>query len=82
MPLQTKHLRIIQDRTGKILKLSGKTRSVLEENAYLDLFFISPHITRPARMSVQQPSELVRPNNHVIRQPTGPDGTPGFRLCR
>ncbi|XP_039972328.1 SUZ domain-containing protein 1-like isoform X2 [Xiphias gladius] len=31
---------------------------------------------------VNQPSEPVRPNNHVIRQPTGPDGTTGFRLCR
>ncbi|XP_074525576.1 SUZ RNA-binding domain-containing-like [Halichoeres trimaculatus] len=37
---------------------------------------------RPVRMSGQQPSEQVRPNNHVIRQPTGPDGTTGFRLGR
>ncbi|XP_017271189.1 SUZ domain-containing protein 1-like [Kryptolebias marmoratus] len=37
---------------------------------------------RAARMSVQQPLETVRPNNQVIRQPTGPDGTSGFRLCR
>ncbi|XP_037633924.1 SUZ domain-containing protein 1-like [Sebastes umbrosus] len=42
----------------------------------------NPCQDRPARMSVQQPSEPVRPNNHVIRQPTGPDGTSGFRLCR
>ncbi|XP_056129941.1 SUZ domain-containing protein 1-like isoform X2 [Lampris incognitus] len=37
---------------------------------------------RPIRVSVQQPPEPVRPNNHVIRQPTGPDGTLGFRLFR
>lgn len=37
---------------------------------------------RPARLNVQQQSESVRPNNHIIRQPTGPDGTTGFRLCR
>ncbi|KAM6927765.1 SUZ RNA-binding domain-containing-like [Xenentodon cancila] len=37
---------------------------------------------RAARMSVQQPLEALRPNNQVIRQPTGPDGTSGFRLCR
>uniref|UniRef100_A0AAX7UEH3 SUZ RNA-binding domain-containing n=1 Tax=Astatotilapia calliptera TaxID=8154 RepID=A0AAX7UEH3_ASTCA len=37
---------------------------------------------RPACMSVQQPLEPVRSNNHVIRQPNGPDGTSGFRLCR
>lgn len=43
---------------------------------------ISPHISRSARMSAQQPSELVRQNSHVIRQPTGPDGTQGFKLCR
>uniref|UniRef100_H2TQX6 SUZ RNA-binding domain-containing n=1 Tax=Takifugu rubripes TaxID=31033 RepID=H2TQX6_TAKRU len=30
----------------------------------------------------KQTPEAVRPNNHVIRQPTGPDGTSGFRLCR
>ncbi|KAM3620739.1 uncharacterized protein V6R79_001310 [Siganus canaliculatus] len=39
----------------------------------------NPCQDRPAR---QQSSEPVRPNNHVIRQPTGPDGTSGFRLCR
>ncbi|XP_071781991.1 SUZ RNA-binding domain-containing-like [Centroberyx gerrardi] len=38
---------------------------------------------RQIRVSAQQqPSEPVRPNNHVLRQPTGPDGTSGFRLCR
>lgn len=37
---------------------------------------------RPARLNVQQQSEYVQPNNHIIRQPTGPDGTTGFRLCR
>ncbi|XP_030633441.1 SUZ domain-containing protein 1-like isoform X3 [Chanos chanos] len=26
--------------------------------------------------------EQVRSNNHIIRQPRGPDGTQGFRLCR
>uniref|UniRef100_A0A3Q2QAR5 SUZ RNA-binding domain-containing n=1 Tax=Fundulus heteroclitus TaxID=8078 RepID=A0A3Q2QAR5_FUNHE len=25
---------------------------------------------------------IIRPNNQVIRQPSGPDGTSGFRLCR
>ncbi|XP_061583105.1 SUZ domain-containing protein 1-like [Cololabis saira] len=37
---------------------------------------------RAARMSVQQPMETLRLNNQVIRQPNGPDGTSGFRLCR
>lgn len=37
---------------------------------------------RPARLNAQQQSDPVRPNNHIIRQPTGPDGTTGFRLCR
>ncbi|XP_055016761.1 SUZ domain-containing protein 1-like isoform X2 [Boleophthalmus pectinirostris] len=37
---------------------------------------------RPARLNVQQQSEQTRPNNNIIRQPTGPDGTTGFRLCR
>uniref|UniRef100_A0A3B3ZI36 SUZ RNA-binding domain-containing n=1 Tax=Periophthalmus magnuspinnatus TaxID=409849 RepID=A0A3B3ZI36_9GOBI len=36
----------------------------------------------PTRLNVQQPSEPARPNNYIIRQPTGPDGTTGFRLCR
>lgn len=42
----------------------------------------SPCQDRPTRLSGQQLSEPVRPNNHIIRQPTGPDGTTGFRLCR
>lgn len=42
----------------------------------------NPSQDRSARMTVQQPVEPVRPNTHVIRQPTGPDGTSGFRLCR
>ncbi|XP_037535434.1 SUZ domain-containing protein 1 [Nematolebias whitei] len=42
----------------------------------------NPSQDRTARMSVQQPLETVCPNNQVIRQPTGPDGTTGFRLCR
>ncbi|KAF6736520.1 SUZ domain-containing protein 1 [Oryzias melastigma] len=42
----------------------------------------NPGQDRPARVSVQQQSEPVRPINQAIRQPTGPDGTPGFRLCR
>lgn len=37
---------------------------------------------RPERLNVQQQSESVRSNNHIIRQPSGPDGTTGFRLCR
>lgn len=42
----------------------------------------SPSQDRPARLTTQQHSDQVRPNNHVIRQPTGPDGTSGFRLGR
>lgn len=42
----------------------------------------APQDDRPGRLNVQQQSESVRPNNHIIRQPTGPDGTTGFRLCR
>uniref|UniRef100_A0A3P9C034 SUZ RNA-binding domain-containing n=1 Tax=Maylandia zebra TaxID=106582 RepID=A0A3P9C034_9CICH len=42
----------------------------------------TPQDNQPACMSVQQPLEPVRSNNHVIRQPNGPDGTSGFRLCR
>ncbi|XP_061730222.1 SUZ domain-containing protein 1-like isoform X2 [Nerophis ophidion] len=37
---------------------------------------------RSVRMTAQQASEPVRPNDYVIRQPTGPDGSSGFRLCR
>ncbi|KAM8916700.1 SUZ RNA-binding domain-containing-like isoform 1-T1 [Spinachia spinachia] len=36
--------------------------------------------SRPARM--QHPLEPFPLNNDVIRQPNGPDGTSGFRLCR
>ncbi|XP_068598992.1 SUZ RNA-binding domain-containing-like [Brachionichthys hirsutus] len=42
----------------------------------------SPSQDRPTRTSMQQPSEVIRPNSHVTRQPTGPDGTSGFRHCR
>lgn len=42
----------------------------------------NPCPDRPARVATQQPAEVVRPNNHVMRQPTGPDGTSGFRHCR
>ncbi|CAL8402297.1 unnamed protein product [Arctogadus glacialis] len=42
-----------------------------------------PSQDRHARVSGQQPpSEPVCPNAHVIRQPSGPDGTSGFRFCR
>ncbi|KAJ8260218.1 hypothetical protein GJAV_G00178460 [Gymnothorax javanicus] len=41
-----------------------------------------PNTDRSARMSAPQPSEDLRSNNHVIRQPAGPDGTPGFRQRR
>ncbi|XP_072308382.1 SUZ RNA-binding domain-containing-like [Eucyclogobius newberryi] len=37
---------------------------------------------RPARLNVQQQSEPTQPNNSIIRQPTGPDGTTGFKFCR
>uniref|UniRef100_W5KMG7 SUZ RNA-binding domain-containing n=1 Tax=Astyanax mexicanus TaxID=7994 RepID=W5KMG7_ASTMX len=39
-----------------------------------------PDADRPAITSA--PSESLRPNNHIIRQPLGPDGTAGFRLSR
>lgn len=43
----------------------------------------NPGQDRPARLNSQPPpSEAGRPNSHVIRQPNGPDGTSGFRLCR
>lgn len=42
----------------------------------------NPGQDRPAHLSTRQTSEPGRPNNHVIRQPTGPDGTSGFKLCR
>lgn len=42
----------------------------------------NPSQDRTARANTQPPSEQVRPNNHVIRQPSGPDGSSGFRLCR
>ncbi|XP_014023156.1 SUZ domain-containing protein 1 [Salmo salar] len=41
-----------------------------------------PRPERPVRVSAQPPPELVSLNNHVIRQPTGPDGTSGFRRYR
>ncbi|XP_072522177.1 SUZ RNA-binding domain-containing-like [Salminus brasiliensis] len=39
-----------------------------------------PDADRPALSGA--PSESLRPNNHIIRQPLGPDGTTGFRLSR
>ncbi|KAF7665851.1 hypothetical protein LDENG_00129430 [Lucifuga dentata] len=42
----------------------------------------NPCQERQIRVTAQQTSEPVRPNSHVIRQPTGPDGSSGFRLCR
>ncbi|KAJ8412177.1 hypothetical protein AAFF_G00144440 [Aldrovandia affinis] len=41
-----------------------------------------PNADRPVRVSAPQPLDDLRPNNHVIRQPTGPDGTQGFRQRR
>lgn len=41
-----------------------------------------PSPERPVRVSAPSSSEQVRPNNHAIRQPTGPDGSQGFRHCR
>ncbi|CAL8338589.1 unnamed protein product [Merluccius merluccius] len=41
-----------------------------------------PSQDRQVRVCGQQPPSDVCPNIHVIRQPTGPDGTSGFRLCR
>lgn len=41
-----------------------------------------PNLERPVRVNATPPSEAVRPNNNVIRQPIGPDGTLGFRHCR
>lgn len=41
----------------------------------------NPTQDRAPRMS-QQPTEQVRQNSHVVRQPNGPDGTSGFKLCR
>ncbi|XP_035621294.1 SUZ domain-containing protein 1-like isoform X1 [Oncorhynchus keta] len=42
-----------------------------------------PRPERPVRVSAQPPQpELVSLNNHMIRQPTGPDGTSGFRRYR
>ncbi|XP_026874541.1 SUZ domain-containing protein 1-like [Electrophorus electricus] len=37
---------------------------------------------RPVLASGPSTSESLRPNNHIIRQPLGPDGTAGFRLSR
>ncbi|CAG06855.1 unnamed protein product [Tetraodon nigroviridis] len=42
----------------------------------------NPGQDRPAHLSTRQTPEAARPNSQVIRQPTGPDGTSGFRLCR
>ncbi|XP_061113641.1 SUZ domain-containing protein 1 [Conger conger] len=41
-----------------------------------------PNTDRPTRVSGPQASEDSRSNNHVIRQPAGPDGTQGFRQRR
>ncbi|XP_048879002.1 SUZ domain-containing protein 1-like [Brienomyrus brachyistius] len=41
-----------------------------------------PNADRPVRMSAPASLEDCRPNNHAIRQPTGPDGTQGFRQRR
>ncbi|XP_028302834.1 SUZ domain-containing protein 1-like [Gouania willdenowi] len=42
----------------------------------------NPSPDRAARPTAHQPPDSVRPNNNVIRQPTGPDGSSGFKLCR
>ncbi|KAL2091575.1 hypothetical protein ACEWY4_013838 [Coilia grayii] len=41
-----------------------------------------PSLDRPVRVTVPSSSEQIRTNNHAIRQPTGPDGSQGFRHCR
>lgn len=37
---------------------------------------------RSPRAGSHTPSEDTRSNNHVVRQPAGPDGTQGFRQRR
>ncbi|KAL6464215.1 hypothetical protein MHYP_G00265320 [Metynnis hypsauchen] len=41
-----------------------------------------PDTERSAPAGAPLVSEYLRPNNHIIRQPLGPDGTTGFRLSR
>ncbi|KAL7837030.1 hypothetical protein SRHO_G00267410 [Serrasalmus rhombeus] len=41
-----------------------------------------PDTERSAPAGAPSVSECLRPNNHIIRQPLGPDGTTGFRLSR
>ncbi|XP_026870311.1 SUZ domain-containing protein 1 isoform X1 [Electrophorus electricus] len=41
-----------------------------------------PNSDRSLRVSSHTPSEDTRSNNHVVRQPAGPDGTQGFRQRR
>ncbi|XP_029911899.1 SUZ RNA-binding domain-containing isoform X1 [Myripristis murdjan] len=41
-----------------------------------------PNTDRPGRINSTLPSEETRSNNHAVRQPSGPDGTQGFRQHR
>ncbi|XP_076022403.1 SUZ RNA-binding domain-containing [Genypterus blacodes] len=41
-----------------------------------------PSSDRSGRLNSTLPSEETRSNNHTVRQPAGPDGTPGFRQHR
>ncbi|KAJ8395146.1 hypothetical protein AAFF_G00036020 [Aldrovandia affinis] len=41
-----------------------------------------PNTERPVRVGGSPPSEESRSNNHVIREPAGPDGTQGFSQRR
>ncbi|XP_063072434.1 SUZ domain-containing protein 1-like [Engraulis encrasicolus] len=41
-----------------------------------------PSNDRSTRVTSPSSSEQSRQNNHAIRQPTGPDGSQGFRQCR
>lgn len=75
-PLQTKTL------AQREAEYAEARRRILGSASSDDTSEDSPCQDRPTRLNVQQQLESVRSNNHIIRQPTGPDGTTGFRLCR
>lgn len=75
-PLQTKTL------AQREAEYAEARRRILGSASSDDTVEDSSCKDRPARLNVQQQSDSVRPNNHIIRQPTGPDGSTGFRLCR
>ena len=87
MPPRTNPLKTGEEKLTFYLKVTSIVHSgiwieMYQLESYLALTTRFPICLRQVRVCGQQPPSDVCPNIHVIRQPTGPDGTSGFRLCR